>query len=533
MGVLCLLPSLLISFCSTLTLGFMIRPIDRLKHLRTHSRDGSFGPLGATNFDDELCPIEPLAESAMTSTFAEGTPEDDIILTWEPDLAEEIKENLAKRSADGRPYMIAVIGIPGSGKTTSCFSLSDLLDDCFVLPFDGYHLAMEELEKSPNSEDLIYRRGAPDTFDPARLDKDLGRIRDSSEPIIQIPGFDHSLGDPEPNAHEFNRDQHKVVLCEGLYLLHDDEQWDSLKKRFDMSIFVEANVDVCVERLKIRNLCIPGYTEEEIIVRVDLVDRTNAETVEKSKQYATRCVESAAQRSMTTTIADGTPETDIEVSWEEGVAAKIRKDLETRSADEPYMVSIVGGPGSGKTTSCGVLLDLLEDLGCMMIPFDGYHYPMRELQKMPNATDLIYRRGAPDTFDAAKLKKDLERIRSGTSETIIRTPGFDHAVGDPAPDEHEFDRTKHRVVLCEGLYLLHDEDEWKSVNEIFDYSIFVNADVDACIERLKIRNKCIPGYTEEEIETRCEVVDRTNAMIVDKSKSRASKVVESAAQHHH
>jgi pantothenate kinase len=347
---------LLVAHSTRYTLGFMIRPIDRLHHLRARSRDGSFGSVvdlalaesSSSLLDDELCPVEPLAENAMTSTFAEGTPESDIILTWEPELAEEIKESLAERSAGDKPYMIAVIGNPGSGKTTSCFSLSDLIGDCFVLPFDGYHLSMAELEKLPNAEDLIYRRGAPDTFDPARLHKDLHRIRDGEEAIIKIPGFDHSLGDPEPDAHEFVRSQHKVVLCEGLYLLHDDERWGELKKTFDMSIFVEANIDVCVERLKIRNQCIPGYTEEEIIARVDSVDRVNAETVEKSKQYATKCVESAAQRSMTTTIADGTPETDIEVSWEKAFAAKIRKDLETRSADRPYMVSIVGGPGSGK-----------------------------------------------------------------------------------------------------------------------------------------------------------------------------------------
>jgi pantothenate kinase len=167
-----------------------------------------------------------------------------------------------------------------------------------------------------------------------------------------------------------------------------------------------------------------------------------------------------------------------------------------------------------------------------MIPFDGYHYPMKELLQMTDSKDLIYRRGAPDTFDAARLKRDLVRVRSSADEKVIKTPGFDHAVGDPAPDEHEFDRAKHRVVFCEGLYLLHDNEEWKDVKGIFDYSIFVDADVDACIERLKIRNKCIPGYTEEEIELRCEVVDRANAMVVDRSKARAELVVKSVAQEH-
>lgn len=237
-----------------------------------------------------------------------------------------------------------------SGKTTSCFSLSDQLEGCFVLPFDGYHIPIDDLKKMPNSADLIYRRGAPDTFDTERLAADIDRIRDSTDELIKIPGFDHSNGDPEPEAHQFRRSLHKIVMCEGLYLLHDDPKWDSLKKRFDMSIFVEANVDLCVERLKIRNLCIPGYTEEEIIARVDVVDRVNAETVERSKKYATITVQSAAERSMTTTIADGTPAADIELSWEKDFANKVRKALAEGPVDQPYMVSVTGGPGSGKVS---------------------------------------------------------------------------------------------------------------------------------------------------------------------------------------
>lgn len=302
----------------------------------------------------------------------------------------------------------------------------------------------------------------------------------------------------------------------------------------DYTIFVNADVDLCIERLKVRNQCIPGYTKEEIEARCEAVDRVNANIVERSKERADIVVDSAAVRSLTSTIADGTPESEIELSWEKKVVERIRQGLTERTKDdtaEPFMVSLVGGPGSGKTTSCHVISDMLEDVGCFIMPFDGFHIPMADLLKQPNAKDLIYRRGAPDTFDYQKLQQELQRMRSGTEE-IVPLPGFDHAHGDPKEGEHLFERSKHQVILCEGLYLLHDQDGWESTKDLFDYSIFVNADVDACIERLKIRNKCIPGYTEEEIEVRCEAVDRKNAEIVDKSKVRADLVVESVASHH-
>jgi pantothenate kinase-related protein Tda10 len=75
---------------------------------------------------------------------------------------------------------------------------------------------------------------------------------------------------------------------------------------------------------------------------------------------------------------------------------------------------------------------------------------MEQLSKFPNADDAIYRRGASDTFDPASLARDLERIAHG-HEPMVRIPGFDHAMGDPVPDQHQFEREKHRVVICEGL----------------------------------------------------------------------------------
>ena len=147
---------------------------------------------------------------------------------------------------------------------------------------------------------------------------------------------------------------------------------------------------------------------------------------------------------------------------------------------------------------------------------------------MDNSEDKIWRRGAPDTFDAAGLKKDLRRISHG-DEKVVKMPGFDHAKGDPEPDEHIFVRDIHKIVICEGLYLVHDADGWEGIADLFDFTIFISSDVDMCIDRLKERNKCIPGYTPAEIEFRVNAVDRVNAMTVMRSKDHADIVVESAA----
>jgi pantothenate kinase len=163
------------------------------------------------------------------------------------------------------------------------------------------------------------------------------------------------------------------------------------------------------------------------------------------------------------------------------------------------------------------------------MPHDGYHYSLSQLRMFPEPDDSIYRRGAPDTFDAAALRRDLDRIRNSESP-IVSLPGFDHSKGDPEPDRHVFDRYLHDIVICEGLYLLHDSDGWEGISDYLDFTIFLQSDVDACIARLKVRNRCIPGYTPTEIAERCERVDRANAEMVVRGKHRAQHIVPNFAE---
>jgi pantothenate kinase len=295
---------------------------------------------------------------------------DKIQVTWELDVEKIIRQEIKKRnnnktqqstlvvksisiSIQQPPYMVGIVGIPGSGKTTGAQILMNQLSldtknqknynnnnndtdtdtdtdtdnakiGTIVLPFDGYHIPLNQLG---NDNDLIYRRGAPDTFDLDRFINDLSQIRygrttnttnsigttksdtdtDTDTvpmlPIVTLPSFSHSHGDPEYDTIIFNRTQHAVVICEGLYLLHSNNGWDKIKSFFDVCIFIDANIDICMDRLKIRNLNIPGYTSEEIIQRVDNVDRINALYVEKSRSRADLIVQSVASSTSSSALS--------------------------------------------------------------------------------------------------------------------------------------------------------------------------------------------------------------------------------------
>jgi len=247
----------------------------------------------------------------------------------------------------------------------------------------------------------------------------------------------------------------------------------------------------------------------------------------------------------------------VKITWEPEVAMVLDKLASVSNPNRPFMVGVVGIPGSGKSTSAEIIAAMLGEEKAIVMPMDGFHIPLAELAEFPNAADAIYRRGAPHTFHAKNLAEELNRIAYG-DEPIVCIPGFDHAVGDPTPDQHTFERSKHEIVLCEGLYLLHDDDGWEDIKSFFDWTIYIDADVDVCVERLKERNKCIPvrvvvcayfcfflwhiltdffscnfffqGYTPEEIEVRCEEVDRVNAETArDGAYKYASQIVRSGA----
>ena len=52
-----------------------------------------------------------------------------------------------------------------------------------VLPADGYHMKLSDLK----TQDLVYRRGAPDTFDVERFKNDLAGEK------LALPSFPKSL----------------------------------------------------------------------------------------------------------------------------------------------------------------------------------------------------------------------------------------------------------------------------------------------------------------------------------------------------
>ncbi|KAF5641646.1 panthothenate kinase uridine kinase-related [Fusarium sp. NRRL 52700] len=208
-------------------------------------------------------------------------------------LVERVERLLTqqKLSAPTQRILIALAGVPGSGKTTLSDALIQELNkngisDVAVLPMDGFHYTRATLSSFRDPDEAFRRRGAPFTFDAAALLDLVVLLRNTpvtrhSEPqiIIKAPGFDHALKDPIPDAIEISS-RTKIVIIEGNYVLLDQDPWSCISTLVDDKWFVDVPVDIARERLASRHLRAGIETTlDAAIKRADENDIPNGEYI--------------------------------------------------------------------------------------------------------------------------------------------------------------------------------------------------------------------------------------------------------------
>jgi pantothenate kinase len=206
--------------------------------------------------------------------------------------------------------LIAIAGIPGSGKTTLAASVVKGLNDqhhrsrhrqfpnspeadkahpdpsqpdiAFVVPLDGYHLTRKQLAEMPNAEEAVFRRGAAFTFDAAAYLDLVTKLRKPimpETPTIHAPSFDHAVKDPvaddiaiPPTA--------RIVLFEGLYTALDEAGWRDAHALMDETWFVDVDIDTAAQRVAKRNFAAGiSPTFEECLARTEASDMRNARDI--------------------------------------------------------------------------------------------------------------------------------------------------------------------------------------------------------------------------------------------------------------
>ncbi|WP_375263432.1 nucleoside triphosphate hydrolase [Palleronia sp.] len=162
---------------------------------------------------------------------------------------EALLRRLEGLDADNRRCLVAIAGAPGSGKSTLADRIVARLNTeeparAAILPMDGFHY--DNLYLEPRG--LLFRKGAPETFDIAGFQTALSRLADKSRNPVAVPVFDRSIDIARAGARIIGPET-RIIIVEGNYLLLDRTGWRELRAYFDSSVFLDVPVEVLQRRL--------------------------------------------------------------------------------------------------------------------------------------------------------------------------------------------------------------------------------------------------------------------------------------------
>lgn len=157
---------------------------------------------------------------------------------------------------------------------------------------------------------------------------------------------------------------------------------------------------------------------------------------------------------------------------------------------KPYLVAVIGGSGSGKTTFARNLCDALGD-GAILSQ-DDYYKPLDELS-LSERQEINF--DSPDAVDMDLLYEHLLALKEGES---IDRPVYDYALHTRKGESRPF--TPAGITVVEGMLLLCEE----RIRALFDTVIFMDVDESTRLSRRIERDVAERGRSEQSVREQFE-----------------------------
>lgn len=149
--------------------------------------------------------------------------------------------------------------------------------------------------------------------------------------------------------------------------------------------------------------------------------------------------------------------------------------LQKASKRQPFIIGVSGSVAVGKSTTSRLLQILLSrtfsNATVELVTTDGFLYPNTHLQEQ----NLLKRKGFPESYNMELLLDFLDNIKNGQNYQI---PVYSHEIYDIVPDEKQ-SVTAADFVIVEGINVFQNpQNERLYMTDFFDFSIYVDAEVE-------------------------------------------------------
>ena len=149
--------------------------------------------------------------------------------------------------------------------------------------------------------------------------------------------------------------------------------------------------------------------------------------------------------------------------------------LQKASKRQPFIIGVSGSVAVGKSTTSRLLQILLSrtfsNATVELVTTDGFLYPNAHLGEQ----NLLKRKGFPESYNMELLLDFLDNIKNGQNYQI---PVYSHEIYDIVPDEKQ-SVTAADFVIVEGINVFQNpQNERLYMTDFFDFSIYVDAEVE-------------------------------------------------------
>ncbi|MDB5286862.1 MAG: Uridine kinase [Mucilaginibacter sp.] len=155
-----------------------------------------------------------------------------------------------------KPYVIGIAGGSGSGKTffLKCF-LEHFTDNevCLVSQDDYYIPVAHNMTKEENK---LYNFDLPSTIDHAHFEDDIAKLINNQT----VTKLEYTFNNPNAIPKMMEIKPAPILIVEGLFILH----FKKIASQLDMTIFIEADEEVALQRRLRRDLLERGYSYDDV-----------------------------------------------------------------------------------------------------------------------------------------------------------------------------------------------------------------------------------------------------------------------------